>query len=209
MGFKECDLKGFSESTRVVLSVAWSPCQNSIVVSGVHGTGFCFALPTHLVSWCSTDAGDHAIVAVHDDAGPVLADLPGDTDRSVPLQTRQSRRGRACRGHGQILLGTEALHQPHHTAEVGSEASHWVEEGQKGKAIPIWAVGSVSYFLVSSSVPFPEIGQGPYHSCSRKYWNWATIILAVGCDLLSTMLPAPNGLYSISTLSESASHVLF
>lgn len=65
------------------------------------------------------DAGHREAVGVGADFRPVAAGLPGDAGRSVPLQTGQPRRGRPRRGHGQILLGAEALHQPHHQAEVG------------------------------------------------------------------------------------------
>lgn len=75
-------------------------------------------------SLCPTDAGDHAIVAVSDDARPVPTDLSGNASRSIPIQTGQSWRGCSCRRYGQILFGTEALHQPHHAAEVGPEASY-------------------------------------------------------------------------------------
>uniref|UniRef100_A0ACB8FUI0 Uncharacterized protein n=1 Tax=Sphaerodactylus townsendi TaxID=933632 RepID=A0ACB8FUI0_9SAUR len=49
------------------------------------------------------DAGDHAIVAVSDDACPVPSDLSWDAGRSISIQTGQSWRGCACRGYGQIL----------------------------------------------------------------------------------------------------------
>lgn len=68
------------------------------------------------------DAGHHEAVGVGADFCPVAARLPGDAGRSVPLQTGQPRRGCPRRGHGQILLGAEALHQPHHQAEVGAGA---------------------------------------------------------------------------------------
>lgn len=119
---------------------------------------------------CPTDAGDHAIVAVSDDACPVPADLSGNASRGISIQTRESRRGRACRGYGQILFGAEALHQPHHAAEVSLEASCCGDK--QVRLCPARDAFFISRALPHS--PFSEVLRGTGSQCglykTGLYW---------------------------------------
>lgn len=81
--------------------------------------------PLHSASSAPADAGEQAAGALRADPCPVPAHVPGRAGRGVSLQAGQPRRGRARRGHGQILLGAATLHQPHHPAEVrGLRGTH-------------------------------------------------------------------------------------